>query len=335
MFLIICCADHTQGMPGYRKHYVSSPPEELLCTSCQLVARDPHRSKCKCDSQLYCQMCIRELQHRSSLCSTCFYTLESFADSLSARHIRAIKVECDNREAGCEWKGQLGELLDSHLQSCPLHTVECPYADVGCSVRVRRQEAEQHSRESTEQHLQLAAGRIQRLEAVAMVPPVVFKLAKFNLKKAKNERWNSPKFFSHRGGYRLCLSIDANGNGESKGSHISIYVRLTKSLSDPHLVWPFRGELTIDVLNQLEDGTHFSKSILFDWKESDVRNSVVTNPEASSRGWGYHDFIPHSMLDYSAVNNTHYLKDDTLFVRVSKVVVYETNKPWLTPTLTE
>ena len=321
-------------MPGHRKRFVTSPPAELLCSSCQLVARDPYRSKCKCEAQLYCQMCIRELLHRSTVCSTCSQTLESFADSLSARHIRAIRVHCENQEAGCSWSGQLGE-LDSHLQSCSQHVVECPYADIGCSVRVKRQDEEQHSQQSMEHHLQLAARRIERLEAVVLVPPVVFKLSKFNMKKTKNERWNSPKFYSHCGGYKLCISIDANGNRESKGSHVSVYVRLMKSLTDPNLAWPFRGELTIEVLNQVEDGAHFSKTILFDWKESDIRNSMVTNPEAIGRGWGYHDFIPHSLLDYNATAHTHYLKDDNLYVRVAKVAVYGTNKPWLTATLTE
>ena len=322
-------------MPGFRKLFVSSPPEELLCASCKLVARDPYRRKCKCEAQLFCQMCIRELQEHSSVCSTCSSPLESFADSLSARHIRAIKVDCDNRETGCAWGGQLGELLDSHLQSCPQQVVECPYSDIGCSVRVRRKEAEEHREKSAENHLTLAATRIQRLEAVALVPPVTFKMGKYSIKKAKNERWSSPKFFSHAGGYRLCLSIDANGNGQSKGSHISMYVRLVKGPTDPQLAWPFRGELSIDVLNQTEDGGHFSKTILFDWKEGDVRNCVATSPEASGRGWGYHDFIPHSMLEYNTATNTHYLKDDNLFVRVARVRVYDTNKPWLTPTLAE
>lgn len=322
-------------MPGFRKLFVSSPPEELLCSSCQLVARDPYRSKCKCEAKLYCQMCIRQLQNHSPVCSTCSQSLESFADSLSARHIRAIKVDCDNKEAGCGWRGQLGELLDSHLSSCPQQVVECPYADIGCSVRVRRQEAVQHSQQNTELHLQLASVKIQQLETVTIVPPVVFKMNKFKVKKTKNERWYSPKFFSHSGGYRLCLSIDANGNGESKGSHISMYIRLMKSHNDAHLTWPFRGELTIEVLNQLEDMGHFSKTILFDWKESDIRNTVATTPEASGRGWGYHDFISRAMLEYNATARTHYLKDDCVFVRIAKVAVYDTNKPWLTPTLAD
>ena len=320
-------------MLGHRKFFVSSPPEDLLCASCGFVARDPHRNKCKCEAQLYCQMCIRELQNHSPVCSTCSQSLERFADSLSARHIRAIKVNCDNRGSGCSWRGQLGDLLDTHLLSCPQQVVECPYSDMGCSARIQQQEARDHMQQSVGHHLQLAATHIERLEAVALIPPVVFKVERFSIRKAKNERWTSPKFYSHPSGYRFCLSIDANGNAESKGSHISIYVKLVKSATDTQLTWPFRGELVIEVLNQLEDGAHFSKTILFDWKEKDVRNCVATSPEASGRGWGYHNFIPHSLLDCNTTANTQYLKDDKVFVRVAKIRVHESNKPWLTPTL--
>lgn len=322
-------------MAGLKKLFVGSPSQELTCISCKLVARDPYRSKCKCEAQLYCKLCIRELQNGSPLCSTCQQPLESFADSLSAKHIRAIKVECDNRDAGCGWRGQLGELLDSHLQSCPLQVVNCPFSDIGCSVKIRRREAKDHQDTSTDNHLQLATLRIQKLEAVILVPPIVFKLRNFTIRKARNERWSSPKFFSHPGGYRLCLSVDANGNAQNRGTHISVYVRLVKSPNHSQLVWPFRGELTIEMLNQAEDGGHFSKTILFDWKESDVRNCVALGPETGSRGWGYHDFIPHNMLDHNMATNTHYLKDDCIYVRVPKITVYTTNKPWLTPTLLE
>lgn len=321
-------------MLGYRKRFLTNPSEDLKCTSCHLVAREPHRSKCKCTPKLYCQMCIRELKNKSATCPTCQCTLESFADSLSARHIRAIKVICDNQEAGCPWSGQLGD-LDSHLSTCPLQVVECPYSDIGCTVKVKREEEQQHSKGNMGRHLQLAVEKLQQLEAVTVVPPMVFRLPGFTLKKTKNVRWNSPRFYSHSGGYKLCLSVDANGNKESKGSHVSIYVRLMKGFADPQLIWPFRGEVTIEVLNQLEDSAHFSKTILFDWQESDLRNSKVTNQEASGRGWGYHDFIPHSVLGYNAANNTDYLMDDTLFIKVARVKMYDTNKPWLTPTITE
>ena len=187
-------------MPGFRKLFVSSPPEELLCASCGLVARDPYRSKCKCEAQLYCQMCIRELQNRSPVCSICSTTLESFADSLSALHIRAIKVECDNRKDGCGWKGQLGELVDSHLQSCPHQVVECPYADIGCSVRLRRREAEEHKQHSTEQHLQLAASRIQRLEAVSLVPPSCVETGEIQCQEGKERTLEESKVFLSRRG---------------------------------------------------------------------------------------------------------------------------------------
>ena len=321
-------------MLGYRKRFLSSPPEDLKCTHCQLIARDPYCSKCNCGPKLYCQMCIQQLKGQATTCPTCQQTLESFGDRLSAKHIRAIKVACDNEDEGCSWQGQLGE-LESHLNTCLLQTVNCSYSEFGCGVRVKREKEQQHIKESKETHLQLVVAKVQRLEAVTITPPVVFQLTGFTLKKTKNERWNSPRFYSHPGGYRFCLSIDANGNKEGKCSHVSVYVCLMKSPTDSHLPWPFRGEVTIEVLNQVKNSTHFAKSILFDWQESDIRNSRVTNQEATGRGWGFHNFIPHSLLGYNAASNTHYLKDDTLIIRVAKVTVYDSNKPWLTATITE
>ena len=323
------------SMPGYHKNFLSSPSHDLKCTICRLIARDPYCSKCLCPPKLYCQTCIGELENGpNSTCPICKQILKTYADSLSARHIRAIKVLCDNKEAGCNWNGQLGE-LEFHLKSCPKQEVECSFADTGCTVHMMREKEQQHSQESMERHLHLVVWKLKRLEAITIVPPLVFKMPKFKVRKTQNERWYSPSFYSHSGGYRLCLSIDANGNKETKGSHMSVYVRLMKSLTDDEIHWPFRGEVTIEILNQLQDSGHFTKIVVFDWKQSDVRTSEVTNPDACRQGWGYHDFIPHNLLDYNSTTSTHYLKDDTLFIRVVKVTVNDANKPWLTPTITE
>ena len=43
--------------------------------------------------------------------------------------------------------------------------------------------------------------------------------------------------------------------------------------------------------------------------------------------WGRHHLIPHSQLGRDPVKNTQYLKDDTLYFRVS--VDIPDYKPWL------
>ncbi len=43
--------------------------------------------------------------------------------------------------------------------------------------------------------------------------------------------------------------------------------------------------------------------------------------------WGYPEYIPHSKLSRDSASNTQYLKDDTLYFRIS--VEVSDYKPWL------
>ena len=36
--------------------------------------------------------------------------------------------------------------------------------------------------------------------------------------------WNSPPFYTHPHGYKLCIEVDANGCSEGEGTHISIII---------------------------------------------------------------------------------------------------------------
>ena len=73
------------------------------------------------------------------------------------------------------------------------------------------------------------------------------------------------------------------------------------------------------LLNQLEDKNHHQKIATL---------TAASNIQVGDRDtWGYAQFIPHSALDYDAVKNTQYLKDDTLYFRMS--VEPADHKPWL------
>ena len=114
-------------------------------------------------------------------------------------------------------------------------------------------------------------------------------------------------------------SNDDDADGDSAGENqISVCVGIKSGTNDSKLVWPFRGAVTVTLLNQLEDKCHFSKTV-----EVELRNSTqLTNkPERCFK------FISRSQLDHDPVNNTQYLKDDTLYFRVE--VETEDYKPWL------
>ena len=127
----------------------------------------------------------------------------------------------------------------------------------------------------------------------------------------------------------MCLRVDANGYGIGKGTHVSCGICLMSGEYDDILEWPFHGEVTIELLNQLEDENHHKRIIGFNESTPQNFKSQVIGRERAERGGpGYQQFISHSQLDVNPSLNCQYLKDDTLYFRVS-VKVTSNTKPWL------
>ena len=96
---------------------------------------------------------------------------------------------------------------------------------------------------------------------------------------------------------------------------------------DDILEWPFQGDVTIEVLNQLEDKNHHKHITRFDEsKPQECKERVVGKQYGT--GWGCPRFISHSRLGYNFSLNCQYLEHDALYFRVN-VKVISTTKPWL------
>ena len=100
---------------------------------------------------------------------------------------------------------------------------------------------------------------------------------------------------------------------------MSVFTCLMKGIFDDHLKWPFRGEITIQIVNQDGDHHHVEKTIPYDDKTPDDSAGRVTDKERA-RGWGHSQFIVHTDLKYKAAK-TQYLKDDVIIVRVVRVKI--------------
>ena len=114
----------------------------------------------------------------------------------------------------------------------------------------------------------------------------------------------------------MCLTVYANGSGEGKGTHVSVYAQLMRGEFDDQLKWPFQGDVTIAMLNQLEDNNHITRTIPFT-KTTEAK--IIGRGERASSGFGYHKFIAHTDLTYNPAKNCQYLKYDCLRFRIVKV----------------
>ena len=153
---------------------------------------------------------------------------------------------------------------------------------------------------------------------VFVPPPDMVMTVMTDFEKHKNEgdRWFSPPFYSHIGGYKMCLGVDANGWGPGKATHVSVFVHLMRGEYDDQLKWPFRGGITIQLLNQSRDEGHWEKMVPFGDRVGDEHAGRVVGQEKTP-GWGFQQFIANSKLN---TENKQYLNNDCLKFRITNFV---------------
>ena len=274
---------------------------------------------------------------------------------------RKKKIPCTNVECTETIEH---EKMKRHLDVCDYTIIPCKYKNIGCDVELKRKDMPVHEKDD-KVHLHLALGAMVKLQQSAndtiaalqgnmksandiittlqgkvatlqgdmksaqntlqtvtrREKPLTFKLTEYQKKKDNNEITKSTSFYTSPEGYHICLRVDANGNGDGKQTHVSVFVEILEGKHDNTLKWPFTGTYVFEILNQLEDKNHHTKTL----------NITSTHKLSVGSDWGYPKFISHSKLSHNPSNNTQYLKDDTLYFRLT--VTSSDYKPWLDYTL--
>ena len=254
-------------------------------------------------------------------------------------------VVCDKKIVPCPNEGctetMKHHMIKDHVEDdCEYTEVSCKYVNIGCVIKLKREDMRAHE-EDDKIHLHLALGAVvelkdknSRLEyGLQLVNQKIklslreeremwkeqeltlmtFKLTNYQHKVENKKYFMSPSFYTSPEGYHMSAKVCANGYGDGKGTHVSVYAYIVEGKNDSKLKWPFIGKV---LLNQLKDDNHHIKTV-----SVKMEHNVQVG-----KGCGYL-FIPHSELDHNPSNNTQYLKDDTLYFRVS--VKVPDHKPWL------
>ena len=152
------------------------------------------------------------------------------------------------------------------------------------------------------------------------IVPVIIEVTGFaKLKKNNATRFSRP-FYTGMGGYKMCLHAYANGNFAGESTHVSVYTCLMRGEFDSRLMWPFRGIVTIQLVNQLNDKEHCTRTIPYTDTTPDIYATRMTDKERSC-GWGVPKFILHSELDLHVAHNCQYLKDDSIIFRIVSITL--------------
>ena len=152
----------------------------------------------------------------------------------------------------------------------------------------------------------------------SQIVPVELIMTHFEKHKKGGDRWFSDPFYTTPAGYKMCLSVVANGVGSGKGTHVTVSVHLMRGEFDDDLKWPFRGDITIQLLNQLEDKEHHERTIQFTNNFPNQISGRITKGNRA-KGRGFDEFILHHELSFNCTHHYQYLKYDSLQFRVSKV----------------
>ena len=114
----------------------------------------------------------------------------------------------------------------------------------------------------------------------------------------------------------MFLRVDANGLGDSKGTHLAVQVYHMKGEHDNQLQWPFESDIIMELLNWRENKGHH-KAI------GKIKSFYRVTEGEFGDTLGSHWFIPHSSLSYNPTTNTEYLQDDCLRLRVNVITTHQ------------
>ena len=239
--------------------------------------------------------------------------IKSANNSISALRVEVATLQDDMKSANSTITVLQGKVAT--LQGDTNSTISAQQGELAIK-------GDKKSSNSTIAALQGKAAALQEsaqdtLQSVTSTGKLIFKLTEYQKKKDNNEETMSPSFYTSPQGYHMCLQVYANGIGDAKQPHVSAFVKILKGEHDKSLKWPFIGTYIFELLNQLEDKNHRTKTL------------IITSTHKLSVGshWGYHTFIPHSELSHNPSNNTQYLEDDTLYFRLT--VTPSDHRPWL------
>ena len=295
-----------------------------------------------------------ECPRRKVNCHYCHDTGEhQFIEGQHKEECPKLPLPCPNN---CEVGSVPREDMEAHRKECPLEMIQCEYHNVGCKQRLPRKDLEEHKKQKLEEHLMRTTSELidtkaqlgtvlsnlmvlinaqsgnstayvwpVRLDTIATILklgnqacPVTIKMEGYNHKKGNEMEWYSGAFYTHNKGYKMCLRVNAGGLGDSRGTHLSVFLYLMKGSHDDVLTWPLRGKFEIKLLNQISDSEHHSMTVTYDHTTTDgPGNRVTKGDRAESKcGWGRRMFISNKSLQ-KITATYQYLKYDSLFFQVT------------------
>ena len=126
------------------------------------------------------------------------------------------------------------------------------------------------------------------------------------MRKGECNEFFGPFFYTHENGYKIELSVRLLPNGET-GTNVYVTGNVQETKHDKNLIFPFNGEIGVDLINLKSNRNH--KQITITFKNESSAHGII-------------EFGKHSQLLYNFSRDTEYLHNDCLVFKVLYAIAY-------------
>ena len=152
------------------------------------------------------------------------------------------------------------------------------------------------------------------LDESRTVIPVQRTIFNFTEMQKHKQEYVSKPFYTHPGGYKMCLWVFPHGCATSENTYVSLFTSFMQGENDTKLKWPFRGTITVRLIDQVQNKFHKDSVIRYDDQASQYARRLTVGEK--SQGWGVMELVSH---EYLRDPNCQFLKDDCLKIQIMKV----------------
>jgi len=148
--------------------------------------------------------------------------------------------------------------------------------------------------------------------------PVIVKMSQYSKYKKTSNDWYSDSFYSSDKAYKMRLRVNVAGDGNAKGTHMSVHLFLMKGPYDDELTWPLRERFVVTLLNQFSDRDHYQIKVSYNDDTQTSYSERVIDYDRAATGNGYDNFISNRDL-CKATSTCQYIREDSIFFKIGKL----------------
>jgi hypothetical protein len=118
----------------------------------------------------------------------------------------------------------------------------------------------------------------------------------------------SPPFYSSPTGYKMCIRLYLNGDGQARNTHLSLFFVLMRGDYDAILAWPFQYKISFCLYDQTGAQRHMIDSF-----RPDIKSNSFQRPRSDMNiASGLPKFLPLSIIKQ---DNNPYVREDCMFIK--------------------